>query len=149
MRALRTLSAIPTCAACGARSSVRDADPSLANTEDEPAPRQVVENSLQPKGYTVTKCMSGVDALKLMESRQYLPDLILLDALMPHMSAYEMVEQLRLKYPYNVLPVIMVSAKKSEADVAQRLSAGCNDFLAKPYGTEELNARIDNQLNRQ
>eukprot|EP00961_Rhodomonas_salina_P263529 3561473-Rhodomonas_salina.1 len=68
---------------------------------------------------------------------------------MPHMSAYEMVEQLRLKYPYNVLPVIMVSAKKSEADVAQRLSAGCNDFLAKPYGTEELNARIDNQLNRQ
>lgn len=83
-----------------------------------------VENSLVPRGYKVTTCMSGPEALELIDSRGFLPDLILLDCMMPTMSGCEMCERLRLNYPCNTLPVIMVSAKDQEDDIVKGLKSG-------------------------
>eukprot|EP00961_Rhodomonas_salina_P248080 3352464-Rhodomonas_salina.1 len=95
--------------------------------------------------------------MDLLETRGYLPDLILLDNMMPEMTGLEMCERLRETFPCNALPVIMVSAKDQvqtcvpgkpsmELDIVQGLQSGCNDYLAKPYGVHELNARIDVQV---
>lgn len=118
----------------------------ILSVDDNLVNHIVVENSLVPRGYKVTTCMSGQDALSLIETRGFLPDLILLDCMMPNMSGCEMCEKLRESYPCNTLPVIMVSAKDQEDDIVAGLKSGCNDYLAKPYGVNELNARIDVQL---
>ena len=65
---------------------------------------------------------------------------------MPEMSGYEVAEKLRERYPYNTLPVIMLSAKTREDDIVKGLESGCNDFISKPFGCNELNARIDAQF---
>uniref|UniRef100_A0A6U5W8X1 Guanylate cyclase n=1 Tax=Guillardia theta TaxID=55529 RepID=A0A6U5W8X1_GUITH len=106
----------------------------------------VVENILTPRGFKITTCMSGVEALELLESRSYLPDLILLDCMMPVMSGFEVCQTLRRKHPQNALPIIMVSARSGDEDIVRGLSLGCNDYITKPFSAGELNARIDVQL---
>ena len=107
----------------------------------------VVENIISTiDGYKVTACMDGQSALDLLAGRDYLPDIILLDVMMPGMSGYEVCAQLRDLYKTSALPVIMVSAKNREKEIVRGLEAGANDYVTKPFNRNELVARIETQV---
>lgn len=90
--------------------------------------------------------MDGMEALALLETMDELPDIILLDVMMPGMSGYEVCAKLRTMPPFDCVPIIMLSAKSKVENVVQGLHAGSNDYVAKPFGRQELLARIASHL---
>ena len=108
--------------------------------------QMVIKNILAPAGYTVTMCSDGIECLDLLEKRDVLPDLLLLDIMMPQMSGYEVCFRLREMFPTSALPIIMVSAKTRESCIVDGFKAGANDYLTKPYKRQELLARVETQL---
>jgi two-component system sensor histidine kinase ChiS len=76
----------------------------------------------------------------------YQPDLVLLDVMMPRITGYEVCRRLRLRFPANELPIIMLSAKNQVTDLVEGLEAGANDYLTKPISKHELRARIKMHL---
>jgi CheY-like chemotaxis protein len=118
----------------------------VLSVDDDPVNQMVVENLLQPHGYVVIAAMDGFEALEILKSRDFLPDLILLDVMMPRMSGYEACTKCRALFPSAPLPIIMVSAKTQEENIVQGLNAGCNDYLTKPFRRQEILARIETQL---
>lgn len=87
-----------------------------------------------------------MQCLEVLESRDYPPDLLLLDIMMPHISGYEVCEKLREKYSRVELPIIMISAKVDTESVSKCLELGSNDFVHKPFHRQELLSRIKAQL---
>lgn len=86
--------------------------------------------------------MDGQEALKVLTEEERLPDVILLDVMMPGMSGYEVCRKLREMYPLSCIPVIMISAKSKEEHIVEGLAAGSNDYVVKPFGRQEILARI-------
>ena len=105
----------------------------------------VIEGLLAPKGYVVTACLDGDEALNLLEERQYLPDVILLDCQMPGKTGFEVCLELRQQYP-ETLPVIMISANTEEENILKGFQVGSNDYVKKPFNGAEVLARIQTQL---
>eukprot|EP00750_Incisomonas_marina_P015150 INCI18098.1.p1 GENE.INCI18098.1~~INCI18098.1.p1 ORF type:complete len:1351 (+),score=240.12 INCI18098.1:202-4053(+) len=119
----------------------------ILSVDDHPVNQMVIENIVASmEGYKVTACMDGFSALQLVEQREYLPDLILLDVMMPGTSGYEVCTKLRQKYKPSALPVIMVSAKNREKEIVAGLKSGANDYITKPFNRTELVARMEMQL---
>jgi signal transduction histidine kinase/CheY-like chemotaxis protein/class 3 adenylate cyclase/Tfp pilus assembly protein PilF len=116
--------------------------------DDEPVIRQVLENQLQMEGYEVIQATGGPDALKILEEDK-LPDLIILDIMMPGMSGYEVCKKIREKHGPAILPILMLTAKNRVNDLVEGLSCGANDYIAKPFSKEELTSRIKTHLNLQ
>ena len=120
------------------------AGPSVLVVDDEPVNRQVLVNHLGAAGYRITQAASGSEALRAIE--QQLPDLILLDVMMPRMSGYEVCRSLRQRFPLEELPVLFLTAKSQPADLVVGLAAGANDYLPKPIAKAELLARVETHL---
>jgi CheY-like chemotaxis protein len=118
----------------------------ILSVDDDAVNQTVIEILLEGSGYDVIQAMDGVEALEVLESRDQLPDLILLDVMMPRMSGYEVCRKIREIYPAS-LPVVMISAKSSKEDIIQGLECRCNDYVTKPFDKDELLARIDILLN--
>lgn len=76
-------------------------------------------------------------------SAGYLPDILLLDVMMPNMSGHEVCLKLREKYPMATLPIIMISAKSNQENILEGFSSGCMDYVVKPFSRHELLARIN------
>ncbi|MBP7282270.1 MAG: SpoIIE family protein phosphatase [Leptospiraceae bacterium] len=112
--------------------------------DDEPINLQVMVNHLKDRSYRVLTANNGQSALKLVENE--VPDLILLDIMMPKLSGYEVCKILREKYPIHTLPIIILSAKNQVSDIILGLEYGANDYLHKPFHKKELISRIHNQL---
>jgi two-component system cell cycle response regulator DivK len=113
----------------------------LVVEDDEPSldiARRVVEGM----GHTVLTARDGVQGLALARSER--PDLVLLDLHLPGLSGVEVVRELRVDEHLRALPVIAVSAG-TLVDRENALSAGCNDFVFKPYEFTRLRAAIDRQ----
>lgn len=91
----------------------------------------VIENLLEPLGYAVKTCMTGMEALELLKTEPRLPNLVLLDQMMPGMDGYECCRLIRQDFSRSHLPVIMVSAKVETKHVVNGLEAGCNDYVTK------------------
>ena len=124
-----------------------DAHYEILSVDDDPTNQMVVENLLQGDGrFKVIKAMDAFEAFEVLESRPYLPDLILLDVMMPKMNGYEACEEIRRRYPDAPLPIIMVSARSQEDNVVAGLQAGCNDYVSKPFRLGEIVARIETQI---
>ena len=113
--------------------------------DDEPVNVQVLENHLALSDYAVRHASSGPEALALVE-KGFMPDLILLDVMMPRMSGFEVCEALRRRYPATELPVVLVTAKDQVQDVVVGFEMGANDYLTKPVAKNELLARIRTHL---
>lgn len=113
--------------------------------DDEPVNRQVIVNYLALNNYRITQASNGPEALAMLENG-LAPDLILLDVMMPRMTGYEVCRQVRERYPAYALPIVMLTAKNQVADLVEGLSAGANDYLAKPVSKEELLARLRTHL---
>ncbi len=112
--------------------------------DDEPVVRQVLVNHLATSGYRLRQAANGVEALERIEER--LPDLVLLDVMMPRMSGYELCRNLRQHHTLDELPVIFLTAKSQPSDLVVGLAAGANDYLAKPITKSELLARVKTHL---
>jgi two-component system sensor histidine kinase ChiS len=113
--------------------------------DDEPVNRQVILNHLTVQSYEVIGASSGIEALKHMEEGLD-PDIILLDVMMPGLTGYEVCRMIRETHPANELPIVMLTAKNQVADLVEGLSAGANDYIAKPVSKKELLARLETHL---
>ena len=115
--------------------------PIVLSVDDDPVNQTVIELLLEGRGYTVVQAMDGLEALEYLKSGS-LPDLILLDVMMPEISGYEVCTKIRELYSWSI-PVIMLSAKVSSEDVIRGLRCLCNDYVTKPFDKEGLISRIN------
>jgi two-component system, OmpR family, KDP operon response regulator KdpE len=111
--------------------------------DDEPQIRRVLRTTLTSRGYTVTEARSGDAALELIRSEHV--DLILLDVNMPGLSGLDTCREIRQA---SDVPIIMLTVRNAERDKVQALDAGADDYIVKPFGAEELMARIRAALRR-
>lgn len=94
--------------------------------------------------YNVVTAMNGTQALKMVESE--LPDLVLLDVMMPDISGFEVARQLKEKPAFAQIPIIFLTALNSTADIVKGFQMGANDFISKPFNKEELIIRVKHQI---
>lgn len=109
--------------------------------EDDPGICKFLRLSLQGQDYDVIETNSGRTALEIISS--HCPDLILLDLGLPDMDGNRIIESVR---SWTKTPIIVISARSMEEDKAAALDMGADDYLAKPFGTIELMARIRTAL---
>ena len=116
----------------------------LVVDDDEPL-RDMLTRSFEREGHRVTAVPDGQEALARAAEQDF--DVVLLDvALGPGPSGYDVARELRAQR--NVVPIIMLTALDSEADVVQGLEAGADDYVTKPFGLAELRSRIRAVLRR-
>ncbi|MGB0607951.1 MAG: phosphate regulon transcriptional regulator PhoB [Paracoccaceae bacterium] len=120
--------------------------PTVLIVEDEPAQSEVLAYNLKAEGYHVITADNGEDALILVDEN--MPDLILLDWMMPHVSGIEVCRRLKIRPETRSIPIIMLSARSEEIDRVRGLEIGADDYVAKPYSIIELMARVRAQLRR-
>ncbi len=113
--------------------------------DDEPINLQVLINHLAMAGYEVMTAVNGFEALDIID-QEGIPDLILLDIMMPQMSGLEVCQTLRKTYSQHELPVVMLTARKRSQDIIAGIEAGANDYISKPFDKQELLARVANLL---
>jgi two-component system, OmpR family, KDP operon response regulator KdpE len=111
--------------------------------DDEPQIRRVMRTTLAAQGYTVTEARSGEEALEKIRSER--ADLIILDMNMPGLDGLETCREIRNT---SDTPIIMLTVRNSERDKVQALDAGADDYVVKPFGVQELLARIRAALRR-
>jgi two-component system phosphate regulon response regulator PhoB len=114
--------------------------------DDEPDIVALVAYHLAKAGYRVTTAASGTDALD--SARRERPSLIVLDLMLPGMSGYEVLEQLRANDATRDVAVLMLTARREESDRIQGLSLGADDYLTKPFSPQELVLRVGAILRR-
>lgn len=108
--------------------------------EDEADIAEMVAFNLEKEGYKVFIAHNGSEALS--EIKEELPDLVLLDVMLPDADGFEICKQLRAYPPTKKTPIIFVSAKTQETDKVVGLELGADDYLTKPFSPRELVARI-------
>jgi two-component system KDP operon response regulator KdpE len=111
--------------------------------DDEPQIRRVLRTTLTSHGYAVVEARTGDEALEQIRSEHV--DLILLDVNMPGRSGLETCREIRST---SDIPIIMLTVRNTERDKVQALDAGADDYVVKPFGSEELMARIRAGLRR-
>lgn len=111
--------------------------------DDEPQIRRVLRTTLSSHGYAVIEARTGDEALEVIRGEHV--DLILLDLNMPGRSGLEICREIR---GASEVPIIMLTVRNSERDKVQALDAGADDYVVKPFGSEELMARIRATLRR-
>ncbi|MGQ0850096.1 MAG: response regulator [Actinomycetota bacterium] len=120
-----------------------DHRPRVLVIEDEEAIAAAIKFSLELEGFTVataTRGRQGLDA-----ARRLKPSVVLLDVMLPEMSGFDVCRQLRAE---SDVPIIMLTAKESEADKVAGLELGADDYLTKPFSMRELIARVRAQIRR-
>ncbi|TAL34570.1 MAG: response regulator [Spirochaetes bacterium] len=108
--------------------------------DDDPINLQVIVNYLTMEGYRVVTANSGPRAISLLAAAK--PDLVLLDIMMPGMSGYEAAAQIRKAYPYNELPIVLLTARGRVTDLTEGFASGGSDYIVKPFSKSELLTRI-------
>lgn len=116
--------------------------------DDEPINLSVISNYLVPSGINVETVSSGQAALEFIESVK-VPDLILLDIMMPNMTGYDVCKHIRGNYSKNDLAVIMLTAKNGLDDLKKGFDLGANDYITKPFSKDELIARTHSCIKTQ
>lgn len=110
--------------------------------EDDDEIRKYINKMLLDHAYSVVESPDGIKALDLVESRR--PDLIILDLGLPKLSGETVLSEIRKKYPD--LPVVILTAKDDVSDVVKGFKLGADDYITKPFKSEELIARIKARL---
>jgi DNA-binding response OmpR family regulator len=114
--------------------------------DDEPNIVAAIEFLLQQSGYEVHIAQDGEEALALVEA--CVPDLVLLDVMMPKKSGYEVCTRIRERADWRHIRIVMLSAKGREAEVNKGLSMGADLYVTKPFSTRELVATIKRLLDQ-
>lgn len=111
--------------------------------EDEEALRDFVSRNLRARGFEVLEASNGLEAMALWQ--QEAPHLLILDVMMPRMDGLEVCQRVRQS---STVPIIILTALDSERDKVATLDLGADDYLTKPFGVEELLARVRAALRR-
>jgi len=111
--------------------------PIVVLIEDEPEIRRFLRASLTSHGYRLFEAVTGAEGLQEAQSRQ--PDIVVLDLGLPDIDGLEVIRRLR---EWSSIPIIVISARGLERDKVTALDAGADDYLTKPFGVEELLARL-------
>lgn len=111
--------------------------------EDELFLGKIVQESLESRGFEVVMIDDGAKVMASFDS--FLPDICLLDVMLPNRNGYELGADIRQRFP--TLPIIFLTAKTQTKDVLKGFTSGGNDYIRKPFSMEELIARIHNLLN--
>jgi two-component system phosphate regulon response regulator PhoB len=114
--------------------------------DDEPDAVELIEVNLKTAGYNVLTAADGHEALR--KARTALPDLILLDIMLPEMDGLEVCKALRRDPATSSLPIIMLTARASEIDRVLGLELGADDYITKPFSPREMVLRVKNVLKR-
>lgn len=120
--------------------------PFILVVEDEAALVTLLRYNLERAGFEVAEALDGEEALTAIAER--IPDLVLLDWMLPGVSGIEICRQLRRGAATRNLPIIMLTARSEEADRVRGLECGADDYVAKPFSPVELIARINAVLRR-
>jgi DNA-binding response OmpR family regulator len=115
--------------------------PTVLVVEDDEHISQVLKFMLERQGYRVVHLADGRAAASHVESSTWLPDLVLLDVMLPYVDGFEIVRLMRANAAWSGVPVLMLTAKNTERDSVRALDAGADDFVTKPFQPNELLAR--------
>ena len=108
--------------------------------DDEPNIVTSLEFLMIRSGYEVKVARNGEEALALVET--FMPDLVLLDVMMPQRSGYEVCQKMRSRADWRHVRIVMLSAKGREAEVSKGLSVGADAYVTKPFSNRELIAKV-------
>jgi two-component system phosphate regulon response regulator PhoB len=120
--------------------------PQVLVVEDEDALSALLQYNLDKEGYAVTVAGDGEEALVLIDEQ--MPDLIVLDWMLPKVSGVEVCRRLRARPETRNLPIIMLTARAEESDRIRGLDTGADDYVVKPFAMSELCARVRAVLRR-
>ena len=120
--------------------------PHVLVVEDEDALASLLQYNLDKEGYRVAIAVDGEDAL--MQIDEQLPDLVVLDWMLPKVSGVEVCRRLRARPETRALPIIMLTARGEETDRIRGLDTGADDYVVKPFSMSEMAARIRAVLRR-
>ena len=120
--------------------------PRVLVVEDEPAQLEILAYNLESDGFLVSRARDGEEALLLI--REDVPDVIVMDWMMPHLSGIEVCRRLKSNPETRSIPVIILSARSEDEDKVRGLEIGADDYVVKPYSVVELIARVRSQLRR-
>jgi two-component system phosphate regulon response regulator PhoB len=114
--------------------------------EDEPSIAELIAVNLTHAGYAVSRAMQSDEAMSMLADQ--MPDLILLDWMLPGKSGVQFAKDLRTNEKYCHIPILMLTAKGEELDKVAGLDAGADDYVTKPFSLKELIARVKALLRR-
>lgn len=110
---------------------------SILVVDDDEGTRELLRMGLEKRGFQMILAKNGIEAMRLIEDEA--PDLIILDLMMPHVDGLQVCQRVRANYD---TPIIVLSAIGLEETIVKALDLGADDYLIKPFGFEELTARI-------
>lgn len=120
--------------------------PRILVADDEAEIRELIAEVLETEGYEVETVASGAELIR--RAQEQVPDLLLIDLMMPHIDGYEAIRQLRNDTRTSHLPMLILTAQSSSGEVVRGFESGADDFIAKPFELPVLLARIRAQLKR-
>jgi CheY-like chemotaxis protein len=116
--------------------------------DDSMLTRKIVVRYLEPLGYSMIQAANGGDVIKLLQTEQSLPDLILMDWNMPVLDGYQVLQMLGKDSRYRGIPVIMLTSESDDTNRDQALAAGARGYVTKPFTSDDLVQAINDTLNK-
>jgi DNA-binding response OmpR family regulator len=120
------------------------ARPVVLVADDDPDILNLITLRLEHDGYEVVGALDGEHALEQAFERA--PDLALIDVSMPKLDGYEVTQRLRAHEATSAIPIILLTARVQDADVARGVEAGADDYVKKPFSSDQLRSRIQAAL---
>lgn len=109
--------------------------------EDDPVVSRLVAHLLMRRGFTVHAAADGLHAQTLLKTLPP-PAVVVLDVMLPYVSGFELLTQIRETPGWNSVPVIVLTSKSQESDVLRAFDVGVNDYVVKPFRPDEFVARV-------
>lgn len=109
--------------------------------EDDPVVSRLVEHLLMRRGFVVHVATDGLQAQNLLKTLPR-PTVVVMDVMLPYVSGFELIAEIRQTPGWDGVPVIMLTSKSQERDVLRAFDAGVNDYVVKPFRPEEFVARV-------
>jgi DNA-binding response OmpR family regulator len=120
--------------------------PLVLIADDDPDILALVSFRLERAGYEVVQARNGEEAVHVALARR--PDLAVIDVMMPRTDGYEATRQLRQQEETSRMPIILLTARVQEEDIARGFDAGADDYVRKPFSPQELGSRVQAALGR-
>jgi DNA-binding response OmpR family regulator len=120
--------------------------PLILIADDDPDILALVSFRLERAGYEVVQARNGEEAVRVALARR--PDLAVLDVMMPRIDGYEATRRLREHEETSRMPIILLTARVQEEDIARGFDAGADDYVKKPFSPQELGSRVQAVLGR-
>jgi DNA-binding response OmpR family regulator len=120
--------------------------PLILIADDDPDILALVSFRLERAGYEVVQARNGEEAVQVALARR--PDLAVIDVTMPRIDGYEATRRLRQQEETSRMPIILLTARVQEEDIARGFDAGADDYVRKPFSPQELGSRVQAALGR-